>query len=309
MTILQIRVVVWTAELGSISSAAKELNLSQPNASSCIRLLEEEIGFQIFHRTNAGAVITDKGEQFLKHARQILEQNEKIMWLRNTEEIYRLRIGSLYYFPAVKSFLDLCEMHRDDREADFRFYSVSVDDGIDCLARRDLDLIIAPVMKHQIAGLMSKCKRSSTELTSICQIPAVINVRKQHPAVADGRCMNLTQGSSAMKEFPYISYRNLLEDTSSISYNESDFVQCSYKIYVDDVDAKLRMISVTNGFSFGILSTNETMEQYGILSIPVPGVTLEMFVLTRPNDTARREISEYLAMLRKELIPVIEHGG
>lgn len=39
---------------GSASRAAKNLFLSQPNLSSAIKNLEQELGFPIFERTSAG---------------------------------------------------------------------------------------------------------------------------------------------------------------------------------------------------------------------------------------------------------------
>jgi len=305
MTILQLRAVLLTAQLGSISAAAKELNVSQPNASNSIKLLEKEIGFPIFHRASTGIILTQKGEQFLQHARQILDQNEKIMGLRSTQEVYRLRVGCVYYTPAVNAFLTLCEAHRDDPKADFRYFSVSIAESIELLSSRDLDIAIAPVMRHQISGLVSECKRSNTAMTSMGVIPADITIRSDHPAIADGRCKNLAQGSDAMKDFPYVSNRDLYADNSSTGLNDSDFVQCSYKILVDELDMKLRLLSVTNAFSFGIRTTNPMMKYYNLTSFPVPGITLEAFVLTRPGDADRREIREYLELLRKELQAVM----
>jgi len=132
-------------------------------------------------------------------------------------------------------------------------------------------------------------------------IPADVTLRKDHPAIADGRCKNLTQGSDAMKDFPYVTNRELQEDASSTSLNDSDFVQCSYKIVVDEVDMKLRLISVTNAFSFGIRTTNAMMQRYGLASFPVPGITLEAFALIRTGEADRREIRDYMTLLRREL--------
>ena len=47
--------------------------LTQPNLSASIRDLEEELGVQLFERSNTGAKLTDDGHDFLKYAKRILE--------------------------------------------------------------------------------------------------------------------------------------------------------------------------------------------------------------------------------------------
>lgn len=65
------------AELGSISRAAVSLGLAQPSLSQQLLRLEDEVGFQLFHRTVRGVIITDAGRVFREHARQILLSTEQ----------------------------------------------------------------------------------------------------------------------------------------------------------------------------------------------------------------------------------------
>ena len=60
--------------VGSISQAAQNLYMAQPNLSKAIRELEKELGFPIFKRTAKGVRPTEAGTEFLYHARQIMEQ-------------------------------------------------------------------------------------------------------------------------------------------------------------------------------------------------------------------------------------------
>ena len=61
MTIQQLQYVLEIARCGSASRAAKNLFLSQPNLSSAITNLEQELGFPIFERTSAGMELTPAG--------------------------------------------------------------------------------------------------------------------------------------------------------------------------------------------------------------------------------------------------------
>jgi DNA-binding transcriptional LysR family regulator len=63
---------VWREQ--SFSRAAEKLNVSQPSISDQVRMLEEELGFQIFNRTGRGVEATHKGERFLTEASEAVER-------------------------------------------------------------------------------------------------------------------------------------------------------------------------------------------------------------------------------------------
>lgn len=60
--------------VGSITQAAQNLYMAQPNLSKAIKELEKELGFTIFKRTPKGVKPTEEGTEFLYHARHIVEQ-------------------------------------------------------------------------------------------------------------------------------------------------------------------------------------------------------------------------------------------
>jgi len=63
---------------GSITQAADNLYMAQPNLSKAIRELEDTLGISIFRRTSKGVVPTEKGAEFLVYAKRILTQLEKV---------------------------------------------------------------------------------------------------------------------------------------------------------------------------------------------------------------------------------------
>ena len=64
MTLQQLKYALTIADCGSMNEAAKHLFLSQPSLSETMKELEQEIGMQIFLRSNRGIVITPEGEEF-----------------------------------------------------------------------------------------------------------------------------------------------------------------------------------------------------------------------------------------------------
>ena len=63
---------------GSITQAARNLFMSQPTLSKAIKELESSLGFSVFRRSSKGVVPTQKGQEFLVHARKIVVQIQRM---------------------------------------------------------------------------------------------------------------------------------------------------------------------------------------------------------------------------------------
>lgn len=85
MNILHLKYAVEVAKTKSISKAAENLYMGQPNLSRAIKELEESLGITIFKRTTKGITTTPDGDEFLRRARRIVAQVEEV------EEIYRTK--------------------------------------------------------------------------------------------------------------------------------------------------------------------------------------------------------------------------
>lgn len=67
-----LRLFVRTADAGSLSAAARQLDLSPAVASAALKRLEGELGSRLFVRTTRSLRLTQAGERFLDHAREAL---------------------------------------------------------------------------------------------------------------------------------------------------------------------------------------------------------------------------------------------
>lgn len=83
MNILHMKYAVEVAKVGSLSKAAQNLIIAQPNLSRSIKELENEIGIEIFERSSRGMLLTPEGEEFIGYAKEILKQIEQV------EQIYK----------------------------------------------------------------------------------------------------------------------------------------------------------------------------------------------------------------------------
>ncbi|MBN6070172.1 LysR family transcriptional regulator [Aggregatibacter actinomycetemcomitans] len=62
----QLNVFQTIAQEGSISAAARKLQIAVPSASQSLKLLEQKIGVPLFHRTTRNIQLTDAGKQLLE---------------------------------------------------------------------------------------------------------------------------------------------------------------------------------------------------------------------------------------------------
>lgn len=78
VNLMHLKYAVEVAETGSINKAAEKLYIGQPNLSRAIKELESSLGIAVFERCPKGMIPTAEGETFLKYAKTILKQVDKV---------------------------------------------------------------------------------------------------------------------------------------------------------------------------------------------------------------------------------------
>lgn len=77
MDFKQLRALVTVADTGSVTKASALLNLVQPAVSRQLRLLEEDVGTELFDRSRQGMELTDAGRTLVEYARRVLQELER----------------------------------------------------------------------------------------------------------------------------------------------------------------------------------------------------------------------------------------
>jgi DNA-binding transcriptional LysR family regulator len=101
---------------GSLSAAARELQVSPPAVSKRLAALESRLGVTLLHRTTRRLALTPEGETYLAQARRILgdiEALEQELQGAHSEPTGLLRVnatlgfGRMHVAPAIASFVRL----------------------------------------------------------------------------------------------------------------------------------------------------------------------------------------------------------
>ena len=132
MTLSQLNYVITVASSSSMNEAARKLFISQPSISATIRELEEEIGINIFIRSNRGISLTPEGEEFVGYARQVVTQYEMIehKYINGEKIKKRFSVSAQHYAFAVDAFAKMVEQFGMDGY-DFAMYETKTFDVIE----------------------------------------------------------------------------------------------------------------------------------------------------------------------------------
>lgn len=111
MNLQHLRYAAEIEKTGSITRAAKNLYMGQPNLSRAIKELEGEIGITIFRRTAQGVEPTPMGGQFLGYAKTILSQVDELESLYKPQNRQEFRFAvsvprATYISIAFTDFLN-----------------------------------------------------------------------------------------------------------------------------------------------------------------------------------------------------------
>lgn len=145
MDVAQLRTLIHVAELGSLSKAADRLHIAQPALSRQIRLLEEELGVRLFDRHGRGMIVTEQGQDVLRHALRVMAELEEIRAVVSDENAPLRGHVSIGMPPTASDILSepLVSAFRDTHpEATLRIVSAYTGYLLDWIHRGEIDAAI-----------------------------------------------------------------------------------------------------------------------------------------------------------------------
>jgi DNA-binding transcriptional LysR family regulator len=118
---------------GSVSAAARVMNLSQPAVSRLMSLLEDELKLTLFRRVGRRLVLTEEGQAFLHEAGRILANLEELPRIAGEIRAAKTRRLRIVTMPRVALSLVCPAVAR------FAGKFADVHVSVDLRARRDLE--------------------------------------------------------------------------------------------------------------------------------------------------------------------------
>jgi len=298
MTLLQMKAIVLTVELGSMSLAAKKLNIPQSNVSTYIKDVENELGVQLLVRSRKGIVTTEQGTQFMEHAKRIIDEQESILNINKLQEFYRLRVGSMNFSIARNIFNQLCINHSSTKNIDMLYTNVSIAKGIEMLNKRQLDIVVGFIRSDLLVKSEWLIDTNNIEKKELGLMKAYVRLRKDHPLVKSGIKEDGTINVALLKDYPYIDYESFKEDDSNFTNN---FIEGGvHQIFISDEKSRYEIMSKSNAYSMGRVLSKDIEDEYNLTSIPIKDMQAQFCVLTRSKEMNNPILKEFINLLEEK---------
>ena len=202
MTLAQLRYAITVANSNSMNEAARNLFISQPSLSSAIRELEEEIGVELFRRTNRGISVTPEGEEFLGYARQVVEQYELIesKYVSKEHTKKKFSVSMQHYTFAVNAFVEMVKQFGMD-EYEFAVHETRTYDIITDVKdfKSEIGILYLNDFNHKV--LEKLFHEFNLEFHPILECSIYVYMWKGHP-LADRDLITLED----LREYPCLSF-------------------------------------------------------------------------------------------------------
>lgn len=131
------------AELQNFTKAAEQLGYSQATVTVQIHQLEQALGIQLFERIGKRVRMTERGEQFIPYAIEILkaEQNAKDFLREPENPSGRLRIGTAESLLLSVLTPILMEYHHRYPDVMVSIHTGLIHELFDMVRQNDVDLL------------------------------------------------------------------------------------------------------------------------------------------------------------------------
>lgn len=260
MTLAQLRYAITVSDAKSMNQAAKELFLSQPSLSLAIRDLEEEIGVELFRRTNRGMCLTPEGEEFIGYARQVVEQYQLIeaKYVQKEKVKKKFSVSMQHYTFAVKAFVEMVKQFGMD-EYEFAVNETKTYEVIEDVKNFRSEIGILYLNDFNRKVLTKLFSEYNLEFHEILQCGVYVYLWKGHP-LADKQEIALEE----LEEYPCLSFDQ--GSYNSFYFAEEVLSTYGYKrlIKANDRATLLNLMVGLNGYTLcsGILCEELNGSEY-----------------------------------------------
>lgn len=245
MTLMQLKYAITVAQAKSMNEAAKQLFISQPSLSSAIKDLEDEIGIEVFRRTNKGVFTTPEGEEFIGYARQVVEQYNLIETKYIDKETAKKKFGvsTQHYTFAVNAFVEMVKQFGMN-EYEFAIYETKTFEVIEDVKNFKSEIGILYINEFNQKVLNKLFSEYGLEFHPILDCHIYVYMWKGHP-LADREEITLEE----LEDYPCLAFDQ--GNNNSFYFAEEVLSTYNYKqlIRANDRATLLNLMVGLNGYT------------------------------------------------------------
>ena len=298
MTLQQLKYVIVIADSGSVNSAAKNLYLSQPSLSSAVRDLEEEIGFELFHRSNRGVTITAEGEEFLNYARQVCQQyallEDRFVAGRSRK---KFSVSTQHYTFVINAFVEMVRKV-GMKEYEFSILETRTYECVENVRNYKSELGILYLDDFNEKYLTKLFEENNLEFHPLRDCSTCVYLWGEHPLAHRDQ---LTMAD--LEPYPCIAFELGKQNSLFLSEEVMSTYQYRQLIRVDDRATVLNLMKGLNGYTLcsGIICRPLNGSEYTTIPLAEGGV-MHIGYVQRWGSPLSRLGELYLSEVRKSIL-------
>jgi DNA-binding transcriptional LysR family regulator len=294
MDLRHLKYVIVLAEELHFGRAAHRLNISQPPLSRQIRLIEDELGVQLFHRTRRDVRLTEAGQKFVDEARLVISQFDhatKSAIRADRGEIGRLTIGTV---PTQKVLLTRCL-----REFSCLFPDVHLEFQDACTEGQ---LVALHEGRIQIGFLVLPVQAPDLVIEPVSNEPMVLGMPESHPLASNLRVPLQALANEPLIMFPRSHCTGFYDQIIQTCLGAGFSPNIAHE--VTNILTGLALVEAGLGVCLFPSSINEYNSKGIIYKEVTPAFPRIEHALAYRRDNRSNVLKSFIAVARKALAPV-----
>ena len=248
MNLQHLKNITEVERAGSVTKAAANLFMGQPNLSKSIKEVENEIGITVFRRSAKGVYPTPEGARFLSRARAVLEEMDKLEALYKQESPVRsLSVCVPEGEYAAAAIADFIRLFNDDRI------------NIECITT-PLSRAAADVCEG-ICGIGAvRCPHSEEDYFRTL----MREMKLRSELIFTGEYKLIIPEKSRLAELPVISPEALCGYIEITSIDNSRSISADKRVMVSGSDPLMLLSHIPDGYMISPEISYDTLKKYGL---------------------------------------------
>ena len=238
MKIDQLRQIIEIAKTNSINQAAINLYLSQPNLSTSIRNLEEELGCALISRTSRGVKLTPKGRDFVEYAQSVVKQFDHLKTIGHPERdpnMASLSVANMHFRFVTLAATELLNKY-ENQSFHLTMKEGHRDSVLEAVANGDAEIGFINILSCYEADIMKQIHGKGLQYTELSKDDVMVIVGRRNPLYSMGDMDTVSP--------------EMLENYPIVNYEEMDFYHYSDKARLVGIRRTSSEITVTSRKAF-----------------------------------------------------------
>lgn len=293
MTFQQLHYLLEVHRVGSFSTAAKNLYVSQAAVSNAISALEKEVGEPLFVRGKRALTLTARGEDVVDHATHIFERFHAITSPKKSQKSV-LRIGSVGYAPSNRAFLRLLNEVKDRNDIELSFVDSRHGAFFPRLLGKQLDIAVVFNLSTYSTHFEDKLDKAGLPYQLLTTVPVVVCIGPGHRLYHQDKIDMAAFRNERLMDTEKDGFASIGVMPAYLPVNRNNILVACGK------DARQEILMQGHAYSIQYMPSKAYRENSPMRYSPVEGLHYAIYAVF-PQGKHSKEADRYLELLKEEI--------